>query len=93
MVGAWQPKNFFAIHPRFAREDILDGIIEDMPHMEHARDVRGRDYNGVGGLRGFRISDKTILVQPKGIPLGFDSLGFVGFWYFSHGNLTTDTHG
>ncbi len=50
VICAGQPENFFAVHARFPGEDVLDGIIEHMPHVEHAGDIRRRYDDGVGGL-------------------------------------------
>jgi hypothetical protein len=45
MIGAGQPENFFAVHPGLAREDILDGIVEDVTHMQQAGDIGRGNYN------------------------------------------------
>jgi len=46
VVGAGEPEDFLAVHARLAAEDVLDGIVEDVPHVKHAGDVRRRDDDG-----------------------------------------------
>ena len=48
MVGAWHPEGVLAHHARTADEDILNGIVEHMAHMEHAGYVWRRNHDAVG---------------------------------------------
>ena len=50
VVGAGQPEHFLAVHARLAGEDVLDGVVQHVPHVEHARDVGRRDDDGIGRL-------------------------------------------
>src|SRR5208283_3598625 len=52
VVGAGQPEDFLAVHARLAGEDVLDGVVEDVAHGEHAGDVRRRDDDGIGRTPG-----------------------------------------
>ncbi len=47
VVGAGQPEHFLAVHARLAGKDVLDGVVEHVPHVQHARDVGRRDDDGV----------------------------------------------
>ena len=60
VVGAGQPEDFLAVHARLAAEDVLDGVVEHVPHVEHAGDIRRRDDDGirralVGDARGSAV--------------------------------------
>ena len=49
VIGTRQPEHFLAVHTRLAGQDVLDGVVEDMAHGQHARDVGRRDDDGIGG--------------------------------------------
>src|SRR6185437_13794496 len=82
VIGAGQPKHFLAAHARFAAQNVLDGVVEHVAHVEHARDVRRRDDDGERGLDGFRVRGETRILLPELVPLIFDGLWFVCFWNF-----------
>ena len=87
VVGAGQPEHFLSQHACASGEDVLDGIVEDVPEGQHPGDVRRWDDNGVGrALRGdaFGVGGKAALLQPAGIPRFFNGLGFVGLWELGH---------
>ena len=50
VVGAGQPKDFFALHSSFTGEDVLNRIIQDVAHMQDAGYVGGRDDNRISSL-------------------------------------------
>ncbi len=50
MVGAGHPQHFMPGHPLPAHQDILQGIVEGMPHVQHAGDVGRRDDDRIAGL-------------------------------------------
>ena len=94
VVGAGEPEDFLAVHARLAAEDVLDGGVEDVAHVEHAGDVWRRNDNGMG--RTFvadarRVSDKTLLVEPELVPLRLDGLWLVRFRNFAHENFVLTT--
>ena len=97
VVGAGQPEDFLAVHARLAAEDVLDGVVEHVPHVEHAGDVRRRDDDGVRRAlvaHARRVGGEATLLQPEVIPFVLDGLRFVGFGNFRSckETLTTDGH-
>src|SRR5262249_30113064 len=84
VVGAREPKYFFAFHPSLAGEDVLDRIIQDMAHVEHARDVRRWDDDGVSRLYGSRVRHEAPVTDPEVIPFILDGLRVVSFGNFRH---------
>ena len=93
VVGAGEPENFPAVHAGFAGEDVLDGVVEHMPHVQHAGDVGRGDDDGIRGLGGRGVGHKTLPVEPEPVPFFLNGLRLVGFWNFRHKLLTTDEHG
>ncbi len=45
VIGARQPQHLLAIHARLAGENVLNGVIEHVPHVKHSGDVGWRDDN------------------------------------------------
>src|ERR1041384_1656209 len=43
VIGARHPERLESLHSFPADEDVLDRVVEDMPHREDPRDIRGRD--------------------------------------------------
>ena len=82
MVGAGEPEDLLAAHARLAGEDVLDGVVEDVAHGEHAGDVGRRDDHRVGRAP-FRdasgLGEKELPVDPVLIPLRLHGLRVVGF--------------
>ena len=94
VVGAGQPEDFLAVHARLATEDVLNRVIQDMAHVQHAGDVRRRDDDGKRGFGGLRVGGEAALLQPEVIPFVLDGLRFVSFGNFGHGQkfLATAFH-
>ena len=82
VISPRQPKDFFAIHAGFARENVLYGVVQDVAHVEHAGDVRRRNDDGIRGLGRAGVRYEAFVVEPELVPLLFDSFGFVGFGNF-----------
>ena len=78
MVRARQPQDLEPTHSSAARQDILDRIVQDMAHREHAGDIWRRDNNRVGRFGGLQIGRKTALLEPAPIPLLLDGPRLVG---------------
>ena len=47
MVGAGLPQRVEAAHPVPADQDVLQRVVEGMPHVERPRDVRRRDHDAI----------------------------------------------
>jgi len=79
MVCTRLPEHGFALHAVIAHEDILDGIIDRMAHMQTARHI-GRRYDDgeiiVFGIAGFRCAGlKRTALFPHLIEAGFSFFG------------------
>ena len=48
VVGAGLPEHVAPAHPLEAAEDVLQRVVERVPHVQHAGDVRRRDDDGEG---------------------------------------------
>ena len=48
VVGARHPAGVLALHARPADEHVLNGVVEHVPHVQHARHIGRRDDHGVG---------------------------------------------
>ena len=47
VIRAGHPQRFIPLHPAVAGEDILQGVVQRMPHVQLAGDVGGRHHDGV----------------------------------------------
>ncbi len=79
VVGSDHPERRLAEHPVEAHEDILEGILETVAHMEDPRHVRGRDYHDIGLLAGLSGGLEKSLPHPGLVDAVFEALGIVGF--------------
>ena len=83
MVGAGHPAGVFALHARAAHEDVLDCIVEHMPHVEDAGDVWRRDHYGVSfALVGLGM--EQLVFKPVGIPFVLYVGRIVFLWEVVH---------
>ena len=71
VVGTRHPAGVLALHPRAADEDILDGVVQHVAHVEHAGHVGRRDDHGVG-LPVVRDAAEGLGVFPDLVPAVFD---------------------
>ena len=68
MVGAWHPAGIFPVHTRLPYQNVIEGVIQHMTHVQDAGDVgRGNNY-GVG-FTFIRLGMEEFMLQPIGIPL------------------------
>jgi hypothetical protein len=51
MIHPRQPKCLESLHPRAARENVLDRVVQNMAEREHAGDVRRRHHDRKRRLR------------------------------------------
>ena len=76
MVGARYPAGVEALLTGTAHEDILDTIVEHVPHVQHTRDVRWWDDDGISGTLVWCRMEELVL-HPILIPFVLHSLGAV----------------
>jgi len=70
-----KPKGVVTFHPLVANEDVVQGYVEGVSHVDTPRDVRGwNDYDE--GFPDSNGSEVTFL-QPKLVPFSFDRFGSV----------------
>ena len=72
MVGAWLPQRRIAAHTAVAGECVHDGVLERMPHVQRARDVRRRDDDAIARSVPLRCE------EAGGLPLRVEALLDVG---------------
>ena len=58
VVGAGHPEHIFSIHAPVSAEDVLEGIVEGMPHVQITGNIRWRDHNRIGGIAAVFVSSK-----------------------------------
>ena len=81
VVGAGHPAGVLAFHAGAAHEDVLDGFVEHVAHVEHTRHVGGRDYHGIRSTPvGFR--GEQAVLRPIFVPFALDFLGAIRFVQF-----------
>ena len=72
VVGARLPEHVAAAHALEAHENILQRVVEGVPHMERARHVRRRDHDRIGSVLSSR--DGTAGLEGFGlVPFGIDA--------------------
>ena len=75
MVGAGHPQRVEAAHPVVARQAVHDGLVERVPHVQRAGDVRRRQLDGEGrlalaGLAGAAVAGARVAALfPQRAPL------------------------
>ena len=76
MVGTRHPAGVEALLTGTAYEDVLDTIVEHVPHVQHARDVGWWDDDGISGTV-VRGGMEELVLHPILIPFVLHSLGAV----------------
>jgi len=82
VVGARHPEGVKAVHPFVADQDVLQGVVEGMAHVQHPGDVGGRNDDAEGGPLGVQGGGGFVLGGPDLQPLLFDILEFVALGQF-----------
>ena len=72
MVRSRLPQRAIAAHPVIADQHVLQRVVERMPHVQHARNVRRRDDDGIG------LARTGGLERARAFP-GLVKAGFGGF--------------
>ena len=76
MVSTRHPKGILALHARTADEDVLNGVVEHVTHVQDARHIGRRDDNAIGfTLVGHAL--EQVVRFPILIPLVLDLFGVV----------------
>ena len=96
MIRPRQPKHLLAIHPRLARQNVLNSVVEDVPHVEHSCDIRRRNYNRICRPRiahPRRVCRERLLFQPGRVPLRLNCARFICLRNLCHRSIfsTTET--
>ena len=86
VVGAGHPEDVAAAHSLPAAEDILQGIVERMPHVQRPGYVRRGNHDAVCLRARLRLGMKVAMLLPFPVPLLFHSLRFVHFCQFFIGH-------
>ena len=82
MIRAGDPDYIVSFHSLKANENILQRIIQRMPHMKLPRYVRRRHDNTVRFAGCVGLFMKITLLLPKFIPLRFNLSGIILFQFF-----------
>ena len=65
VIGARLPQHVAAAHPLEAAENVLQGVVERVPHVQRARHVRRRDHDGerrrIAALRASGLKRTAVL--------------------------------
>ena len=83
MVGAGHPQRTEALHPLVADEDVLERLVERVPHVELPCDIRGRDDDRERRLAVVHIGGEIALVAPILIDSVFKFVRRIGFCEFA----------
>ena len=81
MIGSGLPKHIVPGHFLVTAQNILEGIVQSMPHVKGPGHVRGRDNNTVRGFFRKRRWLKQVVFLPVLIPFLFNFPGFITFGY------------
>ena len=87
MVAARNPNNIFPAHPLIAHEDVLQCVVECMPHVELSRHIRRRNHHTVWLTRLVCRIVKKIVFFPVRVPFALKALRVVCLWNICTGFL------
>ena len=79
MVHSRNPAGFKARHALVAHIRVLEGIVQDVPHVQHAGHIGWGNDNCVWALLGRSNGMKHAVRFPKGVPFLFDFCGCIRF--------------
>ncbi len=72
VVGSGKPKGVVALHAVVAHDDVLQGVVKAVAHVQDAGDVGRRNHHGIKR----RIA--VLAVRAFAFPFGVDGAGLVG---------------
>ena len=65
VIGAGEPEGGVALHPFEAHDDVLEGLVQRVTHVEFSGDVGRRDYHREGGLAVVHLRGEVALLAPE----------------------------
>ena len=68
MVSARHPASILAVNTGLTDENILNRVVEHVPHVQHTRHIWWRNHNRIG-FTTIRFTRKQLVVQPILVPL------------------------
>ena len=77
MVFARQPQDIVTLHSLVTNQDILKSIVECMPHVQLAGNIRRRQHDAVRFFFRVRFIMEYTMIFPEAIPFLFDLTGVV----------------
>ena len=77
MVRAGDPQGGVALHPLKADQDVLEGAVHGVAHVELAGDVGGRHDDGEGLFLRVPVAGKAAVFLPHLIDAALHLLGLV----------------
>ena len=83
MVGAGLPERVVTAHAVIADQGILQGMLEGMPHMQGAGDIRRWQHDAVAVALRRCTSGKIAIRFPLGIPVLLNCVRLVTFSEFA----------
>ena len=84
VIGARHPQRLVALHTLGADEDILQGLVECVAHVQLAGNIRRRNNDGVRFLVRIDLGVEEAGVYPELVQLVLDRFGVVGLRQFAH---------
>ena len=78
VVHPGHPECVVALHATVARHDVLQGVVQGVPHVEHSRDIGGRDYNAERLAVTCVLGMKVMVLEPELVPLRLHILRLIG---------------
>jgi len=85
MVGARHPVGIVALHAVAADQDVHEGLLEGMPHVQRARDVGRRELDAIGLRTGIARMAEIAALLPFGIPASLNAVRVEAFVEFHGG--------
>ena len=84
VVAAGQPQCLVALHPLKAGQDVLQGAVQGVAHVQLAGDVGGRHDDGKRLLVRVRLRLEAVAVHPKLVDAGFHVPRVIDLGQFFH---------
>ena len=88
VVGARHPQRLIALHALGADQDILQGLVERMAHVQLTGHVRGRNDDRIRLFIRVDLGMEKAGVIPEAVQLVLDRFGVVGLWQFAHWSIS-----